>query len=97
MKNVKDKVLAEWSKPVNLKKMPAKERRFYFFCRDFAKRLGFKNLWRIGLKHLILDLSIYLDHESTGQTETMLRKSFESFEAKLKEENDRVFEALEKF
>lgn len=91
-----DKEVKEWFKPVNLKKMPAKERRFYFFCVDIAKRLGFKNLRMIGLKHLILDLSMFLGHEDTTETETLLRERFETFEAEVKALNDEVLKDFEK-
>lgn len=91
-----DEVLKEWSAPVNLKKMSAKERRFYFFCKHFARRLRFKNLRKIGLKRLILELTMYLDLDSTGEMERLLRERFESYEAMLKEEEDRVFAEFEK-
>ena len=89
------KEIKEWFAPVNLRKMSAKERRFYRFCLDIAKHNGFQNLRRIGLKHLILDMSIFFGHESTTETETLLRERFDAFEAKVKAENDKVFKDFE--
>ena len=76
--------------------MHAKERRFYRFCVNVAKRLGFKNLRMIGLKHLILDLSMFLGHEDTTETERLLRERFDAFEAEVKALNDEVLRDFEK-
>lgn len=91
-----NKDVKEWFEPVNLRKMSPKERRFYRFCLDIAKRLGFQNLSRIGLKHLILDMSMFLGHEDTTETETLLRNRFEAFEAEVKAEMDKVLNDFEK-
>lgn len=91
-----NKDVKEWFKPVNLSKMSPKERRFYRFCLDIAKGLGFQNLSHIGLKHLILDMSMFLGHEDTTETETLLRNRFEAFEAEVKAEMDKVLNDFEK-
>lgn len=90
------KEVKEWFEPVNFRKMNAKERRFYRFCLGIAKRMGFQNLSRIGLKHLILDISMYWNHDNTTETETLLRERFEAFEAEVKTENDKVLKDFEK-